>query len=105
MTIALDLSDLAPTGERPAADTSSALMSRGCGPRAQTALAVHVGSFGDSHPVVGGLMKKEPLLFKALGGHAGDNRHWGVTSIEDRARYDRSTDRHTHTVRRIICRD
>ena len=67
-----------------------------------------VGSFGDSHPIVGALMKKEPreigelehtlrprdyrvfagvidldhwpawgrLLFKALGGHAGDNRHW-----------------------------
>ena len=67
-----------------------------------------VGSFGDQHPIVGGLMKKEPreinefeqmihprdyrvfagvidldhwpawgrLLFKALGGHAGDNRHW-----------------------------
>jgi menaquinone-dependent protoporphyrinogen oxidase len=67
-----------------------------------------VGSFGDSHPIVGSLMKKEPkeigdlehtlhprdyrvfagvidldhwpawgrLLFKALGGHAGDNRHW-----------------------------
>ena len=67
-----------------------------------------VGSFGDSHPVVGGLIKKEPreigefehalhprdyrvfagvidldhwppwgrLLFKALGGHAGDNRQW-----------------------------
>lgn len=67
-----------------------------------------VGSFGDRHPVVGGLIKKEPkeirefeqtlhprdyrvfagvidlehwpawgrLLFKALGGHAGDNRHW-----------------------------
>jgi menaquinone-dependent protoporphyrinogen oxidase len=67
-----------------------------------------VGSFGDSHPVIGGLMKTEPkeigefehtlhprdyrvfagvidldhwpawgrLLFKALGGHAGDNRHW-----------------------------
>ena len=67
-----------------------------------------VGSFGDQHPIVGRLMKKEPkeisefeqmihprdyrvfagvidldhwpawgrLLFKALGGHAGDNRHW-----------------------------
>jgi menaquinone-dependent protoporphyrinogen oxidase len=67
-----------------------------------------VGSFGDSHPIVGGLVKKEPreigefehtlrprdyrvfagvidlehwpawgrLLFKALGGHAGDNRQW-----------------------------
>lgn len=67
-----------------------------------------VGSFGDRHPIVGGLIKKEPkeigefeemlhprdyrvfagvidlehwpawgrLLFKALGGHAGDNRHW-----------------------------
>lgn len=67
-----------------------------------------VGSFGDRHPIVGGLMKKEPkeisefehtlhprdyrvfagvidldhwpawgrLLFKALGGHVGDNRHW-----------------------------
>ena len=67
-----------------------------------------VGSFGDRHPIVGGLMKKEPkeigefeemlhprdyrvfagvinldhwpawgrLLFKALGGHAGDNRQW-----------------------------
>ena len=65
-----------------------------------------VGSFGDRHPIVGGLIKKEPkeisefehmlhprdyrvfagvidldhwpawgrLLFKALGGHAGDNR-------------------------------
>ena len=67
-----------------------------------------VGSFGDRHPIIGGLMKKEPreigefeqtvhprdyrvfagvidldhwpawgrLLFKALGGHAGDNRQW-----------------------------
>ena len=67
-----------------------------------------VGSFGDRHPIIGGLIKKEPkeitefeetlhprdyrvfagvidldhwpawgrLLFKALGGHAGDNRHW-----------------------------
>jgi menaquinone-dependent protoporphyrinogen oxidase len=67
-----------------------------------------VGSFGDRHPIVGGLMKKEPkeigefeetvhprdyrvfagvialdhwpswgrLLFKALGGRAGDNRQW-----------------------------
>jgi menaquinone-dependent protoporphyrinogen oxidase len=67
-----------------------------------------VGSFGDRHPIVGGLIKKEPkeigefeqavhprdyrvfagvidldhwpawgrLLFKALGGRAGDNRHW-----------------------------
>ena len=67
-----------------------------------------VGSFGDRHPVVGKLMKKEPkeigefallihprdyrvfagvidlehwpawgrLLFKALGGHSGDNRQW-----------------------------
>ena len=67
-----------------------------------------VGSFGDRHPIVGGLIKKEPkeisefeqllhprdyrvfagvidldhwpawgrLLFKALGGHAGDNRQW-----------------------------
>jgi menaquinone-dependent protoporphyrinogen oxidase len=67
-----------------------------------------VGSFGDRHPIVGGLIKKEPreigefeqlihprdyrvfagvidldhwpawgrLLFKALGGHDGDNRHW-----------------------------
>jgi menaquinone-dependent protoporphyrinogen oxidase len=67
-----------------------------------------VGSFGDRHPIVGGLMKKEPreinefertlhprdyrvfagvidldhwpswgrLLFKAFGGHHGDNRHW-----------------------------
>jgi menaquinone-dependent protoporphyrinogen oxidase len=67
-----------------------------------------VGSFGDRHPIVGRLMKKEPreisefeqtlhprgyrvfagvidldhwpawgrLLFKALGGHAGDNRQW-----------------------------
>jgi len=67
-----------------------------------------VGSFGDRHPVVGGLIKKEPkeigefeqtlhprdyrvfagvldlehwpawgrLLFKAFGGHAGDNRRW-----------------------------
>src|SRR6186997_3486912 len=67
-----------------------------------------VGSFGDRHPIVGGLIKKEPkeisefeqllhprdyrvfagvidldhwpawgrLLFKALGGHAGDNRPW-----------------------------
>jgi menaquinone-dependent protoporphyrinogen oxidase len=67
-----------------------------------------VGSFGDQHPIVGGLMKKEPreinefdhtvhprdyrvfagvidlehwpawgrLLFKALGGRAGDNRQW-----------------------------
>ena len=67
-----------------------------------------VGSFGDQHPIVGGLMKREPreisefeqavhprdyrvfagvidldhwppwgrLLFKALGGHAGDNRQW-----------------------------
>ena len=67
-----------------------------------------VGSFGDRHPIVGGLIKKEPkeisefedtlhprdyrvfagvidldhwpawgrLMFKALGGHAGDNRQW-----------------------------
>jgi menaquinone-dependent protoporphyrinogen oxidase len=67
-----------------------------------------IGSFGDRHPIVGGLIKKEPkeisefeqtihprdyrvfarvidldhwpawgrLLFKALGGHAGDNRQW-----------------------------
>ena len=67
-----------------------------------------VGSFGDRHPIVGKLIKKEPkdigdlertlhprdyrvfagvidldhwpawgrLLFKALGGHAGDNRQW-----------------------------
>ena len=67
-----------------------------------------VGSFGDRHLIVGGLIKKEPkelgefeealhprdyrvfagvidldhwpawgrLLFKALGGHAGDNRQW-----------------------------
>jgi menaquinone-dependent protoporphyrinogen oxidase len=67
-----------------------------------------VGSFGDRHPIVGTLIKKEPkeigefehtlhprdyrvfagvidldhwpawgrLLFKALGGHAGDNRQW-----------------------------
>ena len=67
-----------------------------------------VGSFGDRHPIVGGLIRKEPkqigeleqtlhprdyrvfagvinldhwpawgrLLLKALGGHAGDNRHW-----------------------------
>jgi menaquinone-dependent protoporphyrinogen oxidase len=67
-----------------------------------------VGSFGDRHPIVGGLIKKEPkeisefeqtlhprdyrvfagvvdldhwpawgrILFKALGGHAGDNRQW-----------------------------
>ena len=67
-----------------------------------------VGSFGDRHPIVGGLIKKEPkeinefeqtlhprdyrvfagvidlehwpawgrLLFKALGGRAGDNRPW-----------------------------
>lgn len=67
-----------------------------------------VGSFGDRHPIVGGLVKKEPkeigefeqalhprdyrvfagvidldhwpawgrLLFKALGGRAGDNRNW-----------------------------
>ena len=67
-----------------------------------------VCSFGDRHPIVGGLIKKEPreitefertlhprdyrvfagvidldhwpawgrLLFKALGGHAGDNRQW-----------------------------
>lgn len=67
-----------------------------------------VGSFGDQHPIVGGLMKREPreiseleqvvhprdyrvfagvidlehwpawgrLRFKALGGHAGDNRQW-----------------------------
>jgi menaquinone-dependent protoporphyrinogen oxidase len=67
-----------------------------------------VGSFGDRHPIVGGLIRKEPkeigefeeaihprgyrvfagvidldhwpawarLLFKALGGHAGDNRQW-----------------------------
>ena len=67
-----------------------------------------VGSFGDRHPIVGGLIKREPreiaefehtlhprgyrvfagvidldhwpawgrLLFKALGGHAGDNREW-----------------------------
>jgi menaquinone-dependent protoporphyrinogen oxidase len=67
-----------------------------------------VGSFGDRHPIVGALIKREPkeisefertlrprdyrvfagvidldrwpawgrLLFKALGGHAGDNRQW-----------------------------
>jgi menaquinone-dependent protoporphyrinogen oxidase len=67
-----------------------------------------VGTFGDRHPIVGGLIKKEPkeigefeqtlhprdyrvfagvidldrwpawgrLLFKAFGGHAGDNRQW-----------------------------
>lgn len=67
-----------------------------------------VGSFGDRHPVVGGLIRKEPreigefeqalhprdyrvfagvidldhwpawgrLIFKALGGRAGDNRQW-----------------------------
>ena len=67
-----------------------------------------LGSFGDRHPIVGGLIKMEPkeisefehtlhprdyrvfagvidldhwpawgrLLFKALGGHAGDNRQW-----------------------------
>ena len=67
-----------------------------------------VGSFGDRHAIIGGLIKKEPkeidefqqtlhprdyrvfagvidldhwptwgrLLFKALGGHAGDNRQW-----------------------------
>ena len=67
-----------------------------------------VGSFGDRHPLVGGLIKKEPkaigeieqtlhprdyrvfagvialdhwpawgrLLFKAFGGHDGDNRQW-----------------------------
>lgn len=67
-----------------------------------------VGSFGDRHPIVGSLMKKEPkeigefeqalhprdyrvfagvlnlehwpswgrLIFKAFGGHHGDNRHW-----------------------------
>ena len=67
-----------------------------------------IGSFGDRHPIVGGLIKKEPkeigefeqtvrprdyrvfagvidldhwpawgrLLFKALGGDAGDNRRW-----------------------------
>lgn len=67
-----------------------------------------VGSFGDRHPVVGSLVRKEPreigeferavhprgyrvfagvidldrwptwgrLVFMALGGHAGDNRHW-----------------------------
>ena len=67
-----------------------------------------VGSFGDRHPVVGGLINKEPreiaefedavhpreyrvfagvidldqwpawgrLLFRAFGGHAGDNRNW-----------------------------
>jgi menaquinone-dependent protoporphyrinogen oxidase len=67
-----------------------------------------VGSFGDRHPIVGGLIKKEPkeisefeqavrprdyrvfagvieldhwpawgrLLFRAFGGHAGDNRQW-----------------------------
>lgn len=67
-----------------------------------------VGSFGDKHPVIGGLIKREPkeiaeferavhpqeyrvfagvidldhwptwgrLLFKAFGGHAGDNRDW-----------------------------
>jgi menaquinone-dependent protoporphyrinogen oxidase len=67
-----------------------------------------VGSFGDRHPIVGTLIKKEPreigefehalhprdyrvfagvidldhwpawgrLLFKALGGHTGDNRQW-----------------------------
>ena len=67
-----------------------------------------VGSFGDRHPIIGPLMRKEPkeirefeqaihprdyrvfagvidldhwpawgrLLFMALGGHQGDNRHW-----------------------------
>jgi menaquinone-dependent protoporphyrinogen oxidase len=67
-----------------------------------------VGSFGDRHPIVGALIKREPkeigeflrtlhprdyrvfagvidldhwpawgrLLFKALGGHPGDNRQW-----------------------------
>ena len=67
-----------------------------------------VGSFGDRHPIVGALIKREPkeigefeqtvrprdyrvfagvidlhhwpawgrLLFKALGGHRGDNRQW-----------------------------
>jgi len=67
-----------------------------------------VGSFGDRHPIIGGLIKKEPreigelertlhprdyrvfagvidldhwpswgrLMFKAFGGHDGDNRHW-----------------------------
>jgi len=67
-----------------------------------------VGSFGDRHPIIGELIKKEPreigefeqtlhprgyrvfagvidldhwpawgrLLFKAFGGHAGDNRRW-----------------------------
>jgi menaquinone-dependent protoporphyrinogen oxidase len=67
-----------------------------------------IGSFGDRHPIVGNLIRKEPreigefekalhprdyrvfagvinldhwpawgrILFKALGGHAGDNRHW-----------------------------
>ena len=67
-----------------------------------------VGSFGDRHPIVGKLIKKEPkdigdlertlhprdyrvfagvidldhwpawgrILFKAFGGHAGDNRQW-----------------------------
>jgi menaquinone-dependent protoporphyrinogen oxidase len=70
-----------------------------------------VGSFGDQHAIVGGLMKKEPkeisefeqtvhprdyrvfagvidldhwpawgrLLFRALGGHAGDNRRGGAS--------------------------
>lgn len=67
-----------------------------------------VGSFGDSHPLIGRLMRKEPkeieefeqsihprdyrvfagvidlehwpawarLIFRGLGGHSGDNRHW-----------------------------
>ena len=77
-----------------------------------------VGSLGDQHPIVGGLMKKEPreisefeqtvhprdyhvfagvidldhwpawgrLLFKALGGHAGDNRRWPDIDGSDRNR-------------------
>jgi menaquinone-dependent protoporphyrinogen oxidase len=67
-----------------------------------------VGTFGDNHPVIGALMRKEPreigefeavirprgyrvfagvidldrwpawgrIIFRALGGHAGDNRDW-----------------------------
>jgi menaquinone-dependent protoporphyrinogen oxidase len=88
---------------------ATALMRRHAGVLARKPLWLFsVGSFGDSHPIVGCLIKKEPkdigkfehtlhprdyrvfagvidldhwptwgrLVFKALGGHAGDNRHW-----------------------------
>ena len=88
---------------------ATALMRRYAGVFARKPLWLFsVGSLGDAHPIVGGLIKKEPkeigefehtlhprhyrvfagvinldhwpawgrLLFKALGGRAGDNRHW-----------------------------